>query len=202
MRFKLILILICLFYQVCFAHPVTYKDAFATSLVVSKNTDYYINRSISPKQAFGVRYLKLVNEDANFMFIQSNRLLKRWFFPDAQANIYSTVAIGLDDLDSSLLPCVRLYSDYENRLFYTAFEVEHMIKENYSITKSNYRIGLSPYKHSYKGVALWFILHLDYLSTATDPITFFPLIRSFYKSYLVELGSNGINSYLQVMLHF
>ena len=195
-------ILLLLLAQHLFAHPVTYKNAIASSITFNENTDFYINYSNSSKSSYGLRYYQLPNQNqANFYFIQRNYLIKRWHFTDAQANIYSTQAIAYTPQNKYISPCFKLVLDIENRRYLSSLQTEFMQPSTTSFFTLQSRIGFAPYKHSFTGIATWFMLQFNHTSYKTTSTTLMPLYRGFINNILWELGYNGSTYFYQLMIH-
>ena len=183
------------------AHPVTYQGAYAARILSFSGVNAYINYSTSASQAFGVTYRTHYALPGHMGFLQANRLLKRWHFFDAQANIYSSLALGALSTNSSLFPCFKLMADYENRVWMVSGSTSWMNPNQQSFTEGQARIGWSPYKHSYEGIASWFIVQLNIDNQGKKSPQLMPVYRGFYKKYLWELGYDGQSLLIHTMVH-
>ncbi len=185
------------------AHPVTYKGGYAVSLLHSDlYTDLYLNKSNSQKQSLGIQYLSLSNDTHSFLLLQFNMLLKRWHFYDAQANLYATTSLGFNHDNTQLFPCLHLKADAENRRYYTDFSATIMKPSSTLFTKLTSRLGWAPYKHHFSTLSTWFMIEAIYFNYHETYLQLMPIYRGFYKSFLWELGYNGSNTFIHVMLHF
>ena len=139
------------------AHPVTYKGGFATSALQTRNdTTIYLNYSISQKKSYGVQFVSLSDTNERLLFLTSNRLLKRWYFFDAQANIYTTTSLGYNIDYKTITPCIVTKIDSENRQLYTDLTLILMKPNTHIYSKLTTRIGVAPYKHTYSSISTWF----------------------------------------------
>tara|TARA_B100000427_G_C15491346_1_gene587778 strand:+ start:241 stop:855 length:615 start_codon:yes stop_codon:yes gene_type:complete len=189
----------------CFvtAHPVTYKGGFATSAIQTRNdTTVYLNHSISQKKSYGVQFISLSDTNERLLFLTSNRLLKRWYFFDAQANIYTTTSLGYNIDDKTITPCIFTKIDAENRYFYTDLTLTLMKPNTRIYSKLTTRIGGAPYKHTYSSISAWFMIEATYISYDSSTVFLMPIYRGFYKTYLWELGYNGKHFLAHIMVHF
>ncbi|MBH38286.1 hypothetical protein CL658_04570 [bacterium] len=185
------------------AHPVTYKGGFATSALQTRNdTTLYLNYSISQKKSYGVQFVSLSDTNERLLFLTGNRLLKRYYFFDAQANLYATTSLGFNHDNTQLFPCLHLKADAENRRYYTDFSATIMKPSSALFTKLTSRLGWAPYKHHFSTLSTWFMIEAVYLNYHNSQLELMPIYRGFYKSLLWELGYNGSNTFIHVMLHF
>jgi hypothetical protein len=68
---------------------------------------------------------------------------------------------------------------------------------------SNTRLAYSPFAVDYSKVSTWFIAQYRVEYAKNDfSYLFIPIIRFYKKNYLIELGSNGNESFLSFMTHF
>ena len=197
-----IIVLLSIIQSLIYSHPVTFKGGVALSSRIGVNTDTYINYSLSQTNSIGLRHYNLTTPThISLYFAQLNHRLKRWYFFDAQANIYSILALGTTANIDSLIPCARLLLDYENRRFFSSIQAETMHWNDKSFLRVQSRLGLAPYKHKFNSVATWFMLQVEHLSYKQSTTAIIPLYRGFYKQYLWELGYNGRQSFGQIMVH-
>ncbi len=94
-----------------------------------------------------------------------------------------------------------VHGDWEDRQFMIMQMLEYY--SHSSALVSNTRFAYSPYKADYSKTSTWLIAH--YRIEYTDDkysYMFFPVVRLFKKNYLVEIGSNGDNTFLSFMTHF
>ena len=206
---RLSIFICCLFYlyfsfsDTNIAHPVTYKGGYVARLLYSDlYTDLYVNKSHSQKESLGIQYVSLSNEAHSFLLMQFNALLKRWYFYDAQANLYTTTSIGFNYDNTQLFPCLHLKADAENRRYYADFSATIMKPSSALFAKLTSRLGWAPYKHHFSTVSTWFMIEAVYLNYHETHLQLMPIYRGFYKSLLWEFGYNGANRYIHVMFHF
>ena len=189
----------------CFviAHPVTYKGGFATSALQTRNdTTIYLNYSISQKKSYGIQFVSLSDTNERLLFLTGNRLFKRWYFFDAQANIYTTTSLGYNIDYKTIAPCIVTKIDAENRYFYTDLTLTLMKPNTRIYSKLTTRIGGAPYKHTYSSISTWFMIEATYIYYESSTVFLMPIYRGFYKTYLWELGYNGKHFLAHGMVHF
>jgi len=120
-----------------------------------------------------------------------NTLLKRWNLPDGQANIFNSTGAGFADGDHKIRGAAwtSFLADYETRRLYSSYEIRGMFADDInSSVWQRARVGVAPYAAGYDDVAAWFMLQGDYHPGKKDTWVATPLVRLFYKTYLLEAG--------------
>lgn len=201
LKYFLLIITICV--SPIFSHPVTFKGGYAFSLQSSNLlTEGYINKSFSKRYSLGLQGFHLGESNETLGLLQYNYLLKRWYFHDAQANIYTTASLGWNNTKKTLFPCIHMKADAENRRIFSSVSATIMKPSHDYFLKIVTRLGLAPYKHQFSGVSTWFMLEASYLEYRSNQLQFMPIYRGFYKSVLWELGTNGTSSFFHFMIHY
>ena len=190
------------------AHPVIYKNG--TVFQSEQNNDmseFNLHYTFSTKSAVGIMYLK---ENANeFTFARFNYKLYRNNHENGQANVYLGLAAGLEreSLKSTSAQLYEVDADWENRDYYVAALYRQIQRANHAelSNRSNlnhlrFRSGLAPYRGEYDTLNTWFILQFDRHNDNQWQTT--PLMRTYYKNILWEIGANLNGSYqLNLMFH-
>ena len=166
----------------------TANDSRAYSAMFSYTTN--------ARTAFGVTWEYWREDDWQFYGLQANRLLKRWNFPDAQANIYAFGAVGgaystsgLNEGDWKPAGFIGFEADVEDRRFYASYEArlyEAGSIDGFFMQKA--RIGIAPYIADFNETHLWLLLQVDHYPESHDPVEFTAFVRVFRGNYWAEAG--------------
>ena len=135
------------------------------------------------------------------VLINNNFLAKRWNNRNSQANLYLLSSVGINTKNSKSMGTIGVHGDWEDRRFMVMQMLEYY--SHSSALVSNSRLAYSPYTVDYSKTSTWLIAHyrIEY-SDKKYSYMFFPVVRLFKKNYLVEIGSNGDNTFLSFMTHF
>ncbi len=122
---------------------------------------------------------------------QGNVLLKRWNLPDGQGNIFSMTGVGtaIRDGTAHFGAWTSLLADYETRRVFASYELKLMYADG--IEKSAWqraRLGIAPYLASYEQLNTWVMVQVDNHPAKRHATTVTPLVRLFYKTFLIEGG--------------
>lgn len=179
------------------AHPLTYKGG---SEIYTENQQFMRENvflhSFSASRSLGFKHLHMDNKD--FYFIQSNHLVKRWNNEDSQANFYLLASLGINPPRS---PAVALGTafDWESRRYYAS--AKYSLINQYELSRT--RIGFAPYLAAFNHVNTWIMLEYNHFVDKRSFNDLTPLVRLYYKNYLVELGYSVNSNYLfNFMIHF
>lgn len=166
----------------------TANDSRAYSVMYSYSTN--------AKTAFGYTLEYWREADWQFHGVQANRLLKRWNFPDAQANIYAFGAVGgaystggLTEGDWEPAGFVGFEADVEDRRYYASYEArlyEAGDIDGFFMQKA--RIGIAPYIAKFNETHLWLLLQVDHYPESDDPVEFTAFVRVFKGNLWAEAG--------------
>ena len=174
------------------ARPVSYSGGWmAMEEDDGGQTSGGIMYSPTATDAFGVSYLNDHNDDYEGYFANYNHLLKRWNFPDAQANIFILTGIGAvdDGDDEDLAGTIGMQADAEDRRLYAAY-MNNYIKGGDIAGEftQKFRVGIAPYEANYEDLATWFILEVKHQPEQDDNVVLQPMVRMFKGNYLWEAG--------------
>lgn len=166
------------------------------------NTKADVMYSATANDAFGIGYMNSHDEDYEGYFAHYNRLLKRWNFPDAQANIYALTGIGVVDSgsDEDIAGTIGVQADAEDRRLYASYANEYIrggdIANEFT---QKFRVGIAPYIADYDDLHTWLILEVKHQPEQDDNIVLQPMLRMFYGNYLWEAG---VNEHGDMLLNF
>jgi len=184
------------------AHPVVFKNGKVFWIAQNPSfNDIRFGISKTSNWLIGGRFLEDRKSNETFALINNNYLAKRWNNRNSQANFYLLSSTGINTRNSEFMGTVGMHIDWEDRQFMVMQMLEYF-SHNSSIV-SNSRFAYSPYKVDYNRMSTWLIAQykVEYQNEEYKH-TFIPVIRLFKGNYLVELGSNGNNSFLTFMTHF
>ncbi len=158
--------------------------------------------SATANDAFGVGYVNSHSDDYEGYMAHYNRLLKRWNFPDAQANIFALSGVGIvdDGKDEDLAGSIGIEIDAEDRRFYGLYQNEYIkggdIVDEFT---QKFRLGVAPYIANYDDLHTWLIMEVRHRPKQDDNIILQPTIRMFMGNYLWE---TGITEHGDITLNF
>ena len=181
------------------AKPISYVGG---TMVMQENDEtghtLSLDYTIDPKLAVGLYAKKEENQKKEFETVgpQVNYLVKRWNFPDGQANIFSMTGAGVSRYhgDNEFSAWQSILADYETRRIFTSYELRGMYAGD--LEKSVWqraRVGVAPYLANYDDLNTWFMVQVDHHPAKDDTLVVTPLVRFFYKTTLVEAGYSSNN---------
>lgn len=136
--------------NIAFSRPVSYPEG----VTLQQFNDFRsnaINLHYSPtaKYSLGLRSEIMREDNIKLNTLQYNRLLKRWNLPEAQANAYLKVNLGVAESDGDIDPAARIgfAADYETRRFFTSYENQYTdAGDLLNEFTQRFQIGFAPYK--------------------------------------------------------
>ena len=178
------------------AHPVSYKDAYGIMpTIMSERRDLELNYSFTASQAIGLSLIQIeqLEGDAEFLIPRYNQRIYRRNKIDSQLNVYLNLGLGSeinrDSGGATLL--TGFQTDYETRRIYTLLSTEYLQNEGgEDCGSSRYRFGVAPYLADFESLHTWLIAQVDYNPELSESLMFSPVVRFFYKNYLLEVGSS------------
>lgn len=142
------------------------------------------------------------SRDHSIQSLEYNRLVRRWNFEEAQGNFYVHGAAGVAESGRTKRGAYHagFSADYETRRLYTLYEfnAKHAGTIETSVEQKA-RVGFAPYIAGFYDFNTWLILQVDHEPAAEDTVTFTPMARFYYKTYLLEAGAN---EHKEVFLNF
>ena len=147
------------------------------------------------------------DEDWQFNGISWNHIVKRWNFPNAQANFYIKSGAGVAHSDYQGLDNKNEASgftgialDAEDRRFMAMYENRAMYAGDIDkFYEQSAMFGVAPYIGDYGDLHTWFMVEVSHKPKNEDTIVVTPMIRLFKDANLVEAGvsDNG-----EIMLNY
>lgn len=184
------------------AHPVIFKNGkvFWVSQTPSFN-DIRFGVSQTSNWLIGGRVLEDRKSNETFALINNNYLAKRWNSRNSQANIYLLSSVGVNTKNSKSMGTFGVHGDWENRQLMVMQMLEYYSHTSSWVSSS--RLAYSPYTVDYSKMSTWLIAHyrIEYNNDEFSYM-FIPVVRFFKGNYLLEIGSNGNDSFFTFMTHF
>lgn len=175
------------------AKPLSYVGG---TMVMQENDEtghtLALDYTFTPTNAFGFYLKQEENGKGIFMLTpEFNTLLKRWNLPNGQGNVFNMSGAGWAHYRGDDEPTLwtAFLADYESRRFFFSYEPRFVW--NVGIEKSVWqraRVGIAPYLANYNDLNTWLMLQVDHHPAKHDHFVATPLIRFFYKTYLLEVG--------------
>ncbi len=195
-------IVIALLITTVFTHPVIFKNGKVFWVSQNPNfNDIRLGVSKTNNWLIGARVLEDRKSNEVFALLNNNFLIKRNNILNSQSNLYLLTSVGLNTENAKGMATVGIHGDWENRNFMVMEMLEYF--SHNSSWVSNTRLAYSPFAVDYSKLSTWFIAQygVEY-SKNNFSYLFIPIIRFYKKNYLIELGSNGNESFLSFMTHF
>lgn len=184
------------------AHPVIFKNGkvFWVSQTPSFN-DIRFGVSQTSNWLIGGRVLEDRKSNETFALINNNYLAKRWNSRNSQANIYLLSSVGVNTKNSKSMGTFGVHGDWENRQLMVMQMLEYYSHNSSWVSSS--RFAYSPYTVDYSKMSTWLIAQyrIEYNNDEFSYM-FIPVVRFFKGNYLLEIGSNGNDSFFTFMTHF
>jgi hypothetical protein len=126
-------------------------------------------------------------------YARLNWLAHRWNLEDAQANIFvwggAGAATSTRYQGSRFVGNAGFQADYETRRVYASLKSDLQRSSEFSDRIDTLQLGVAPYKHSYGGLATWFVLQArHYTGEIHSGIETAALLRLFKGGAWVEAG--------------
>ena len=180
-----------------YAHPVTYPGNTMFMFEGSaKMQDFNAWYTFAPNHAAGVGWMGIKADDQarerRIANVHYNWRVRRWNFPDAQANIYLLgglgYATGNDFLGTKFTAMPGAQLDYETQRVYLGVRGHVTRSSAFHHNFSNAQFGWAPYKAEYEELAPWLVLDVRYTSNLGNKVEVTPMVRLIQKNFFVEAG--------------
>ncbi len=97
-------------------------------------------------------------------YARLNYLVHRWNLETAQANLFAWggvgAATGNDFKGTQIAANAGAQADYETRRVYAALKADWQRADALNHRIDTLQLGIAPYKHSYNGLATWFLVQV------------------------------------------
>jgi hypothetical protein len=177
------------------AHPVSFKDGYGVMPGYTKERqELELNYSITSSSAIALNSIKLEYDEEDLVFIlpQFNHKFYRKNEAESQTNLYGSFGLGTARYrdQTEVAGVASFQADYETRRIYTLISAEHLQTEAIGLNRVRYRIGVAPYLADFESFHTWLIGQVEFTPELDDEWTVTPMVRFFYKNFLVEIGSS------------
>lgn len=179
--------------------PMGFKGSVMAMGDVGPNwRESWANYAFTARDAIGAGGLYMRSDDETrtrtLAEINYTRLLKRWNFENAQANVWLFAGIGSirgNDFGGSKFayaPGVQV--DYETTRVYLAATARLHRASGLNHDFGSLRAGFSFYEVDYDEIQPWLVLEARRMRGLSDKTEFTPMLRLIHNRYFVELGVN------------
>lgn len=195
MRTSYLLLLFAFIPRLAQAHPVSFKDGYGVMPGYSKDRqELELNYSVTASSAVALNSIKLDYKDQNIVFVlpQFNHKFYRKNEAESQTNLYGSIGLGTARYrgETNVAAVAAFQADFETRRIYTLLAGEHLQTERIGLNRVRYRFGVAPYLADFEGFHTWLIGQVEYTPELGQKWTVTPIVRFFYRNFLVEVGSS------------
>lgn len=186
------------------AGPMGFQDSWMTMGDIGPNwREAFVNYAVTPRDAIGLSQTYMRSDDDKdsrlLTEITYTRLVQRWNWPEAQANIWFMGGVGElrrsdggnDSKSNALAASPGIQTDYETtRIYFSAVHRlyrAHDLNHDYSAA----RAGFSFFESGYEETQPWLIVEARYMNDLSDRVEITPLLRLINRGYFVEAGVNN-----------
>jgi hypothetical protein len=177
------------------AHPVSYQDSLMLESFNMHNMNEN-NAFYSPKHwwSFGIQNFRLQDGVQNqYSLYPRVAFLKRWNQTNSQANLYVWGGAGwsrFGDNDGFSTMAGTQFDAESRRLYFNSQVQTLQHKDIQDVWMVRTSAGAAPYLANSGELQGFIIVQAFYNSIATESWSIGPMVRLYYKSVLVELGSS------------
>lgn len=196
------------------AKPIAFAGGYTVMAEYGAGTMQELQVFYAPRYdlSFGGGHLELASAETTkttkINYARLNYLLHRWNLDDAQANVYVWGGLGSSTGNtfsgSVLAENAGAQADYETRRFYASLKTDWQGSSEFSYRIDTLQLGVAPYKHSYGGLATWFLIQArQYTGGIRSGTESALLLRLFKGGVWVEAGvTNGGKLQAMAMFNF
>lgn len=206
------LMMTCVLADRAHAKPIAFADGTTVMGEYGAGTMTELQAFYAPtyRYSLGGGHLSLNSsiDDAtrDITYLRFNYLPKRWNFEAAQANVFVWASAGRAHIgetgDNQFAWNVGGQLDYETRRVYASLRTDLHDASAFTHRIDTLQLGVAPYAHDYKTLALWFVVQArQYSGGLYDGTECAALIRLFKRSAWIEAGVTQ-DGKLQAMLMF
>jgi len=145
-------------------------------------------------------------ETLDINYIRGARLLKRWNWPKAQANVFVWGGVGhaRTASKSDISGHAGFQADFETRRIYTSVVSEHYEGPSWRYRTDTVALGFAPYEHDFDKTALWLVVKgMRATHSKDDDPKSALMLRLFNPKWWLEVGVHDNGDLLgNVMFNF
>ena len=195
-----------------YAKPIAFADGTTVMAEYGAGTMTEVQAFYAPtfRYSLGGGHLSL-NSDVDdstrdITYARVNYLPKRWNLERAQANVFVWGSAGRAHIgetgDNVFAWNAGGQVDYETRRIYLSLRSDLHEASAYSHRIDTLQIGLAPYQHDYRTLAVWFVVQArQYTGNLYDGAEYAALLRFFKRNAWLEAGATQ-DGKVQAMLMF
>ena len=171
----------------------------------------FVNYALTPRDALGASTLYMRSDDESksrqLADVTYTRLVKRWNFPQAQANIWFLGGLGYvtgnDFVGSKLMASPGVQVDYETTRVYASATARLYRADGINHDFTSARLGFSFYEVDYDETQPWLVVEARRMMGLTNRTEVTPMLRLIHNRYFLELGvSNSAQGRINLMYIF
>ena len=195
-----------------FCGPMGFKESWMAMGDFSPNwQEVFVNYALTPRDALGASALYMRSDDESksrqLVDITYTRLLKRWNFPQAQANIWFLGGLGPvtgnDFVGSKLMASPGVQADYETTRVYASATARLYRADSINHDFASARLGFSFYEVDYDEIQPWFVVEARRMTDLSNSTEITPMLRLIHNRFFLELGvSNSSQGRINFMYIF
>jgi hypothetical protein len=179
------------------AGPMGFAGSWMTMGDLGPNwRDTWVNYAVTSRDALGAGYLYMRADDESktreMAEATYTRLVKRWNFPNAQANVWFVAGLGAvrgnDFSGSKFAYSPGLQADYETTRIHFGGAARMYRADGINHDFFSLRGGFSFYEAEYEDTQPWLILEARRMRALSDKVEVTPMLRLVNKRFFVEGG--------------
>ena len=133
------------------------------------------------------------NDRTTLNGLQLNYLINRWFYDDAQGNLYFKTALGRASQSgiTDNYGMASIAADYETDSFFASYEGRIYESSDQIINQFQQvaRLGMVPYVGDFNDIHTWLMIEVSHQpGYSGDTVILTPLVRLFQGTRLIEMG--------------
>jgi hypothetical protein len=209
---KLLIGIACVLAMPAFCGPMGFKESWMAMGDLSPNwQEVFVNYALTPRDALGASMLYMRSDDESksrqLVDVTYTRLLKRWNFPQAQANIWFLGGLGPvtgnDFVGSKLMASPGVQADYETTRVYASATARLYRADSINHDFASARLGFSFYEVDYDEIQPWFVVEARRMTDLSNSTEVTPMLRLIHNRFFLELGvSNSSQGRINLMYIF
>ena len=195
-----------------FCGPMGFKESWMAMGDFSPNwQEAFVNYALTPRDALGASTLYMRSDDESksrqLADVTYTRLVKRWNFPQAQANIWFLGGLGYvtgnDFVGSKLMASPGVQADYETTRVYASATARLYRADGINHDFTSARLGFSFYEVDYDETQPWLVVEARRMAGLSNRTEVTPMLRLIHNRYFLELGvSNSAQGRINLMYIF
>ncbi|XBQ17677.1 MAG: hypothetical protein ABL308_07285 [Oceanicaulis sp.] len=182
------------------ARPVSYEGGWTVIGETDRESTYgLVHYTPHHEWSVGWRTEWMRESDVLFNGVQATHLVKRWFAPDSQGNLYASAGAGLAEgidanpMDAEAAGFIGVMADWETRRWFVSYEARLSDMGAGGDAMQAARLGVAPYVGDFGDLHTWLMVEIDQRAERDEPVAVTPLVRFFKGPVLLELGYTPVD---------